>query len=104
MASDRSRTATGSDVKERTRTTEPPLYKVILLNDDYTTMEFVVHVLEAVFHKGLTEAQQIMLAVHRDGKGIAGIYTKEIAETKVAVVHQIARQNEYPLKCTIEPA
>ncbi len=101
--SERSRTATDSDVRERTRTTEPPLYNVLLLNDDYTTMEFVVHILENVFHKGLTEAQRIMLAVHREGKGVAGVYTKEIAETKVAVVHQLARQNEFPLKCAIEP-
>ncbi|MCB0358919.1 MAG: ATP-dependent Clp protease adapter ClpS [Bdellovibrionales bacterium] len=83
---------------------EPPLFQVILLNDDYTTMEFVVMVLESVFRKTPEEANSIMLAVHRSGRGVAGIYTKEIAETKVAIVHQFARQNEFPLKCTMEPA
>lgn len=97
-------TSPGADVKERVRTVEPPMYKVILLNDDYTTMEFVIHILEGVFQKGPAEAQQIMLSVHRLGRGLAGIYTKEIAETKIAVVHQLARQHEFPLKCALEPA
>jgi ATP-dependent Clp protease adaptor protein ClpS len=90
--------------KERTKTKEPPMYKVILLNDDYTTMEFVVMVLESVFKKSSNEANEIMLEVHTNGRGIAGVYTKEIAETKIAIVHHLARQNEFPLKCNMEPA
>lgn len=79
------------------------MYKVVLLNDDYTTMEFVILILETIFHKGNEEAQQIMFAVHQKGAGIAGVYTKEIAETKTAIVHHLAKQNQFPLKCTIEP-
>ena len=85
------------------RTKEPPLYRVILLNDHYTTMEFGVLVLEQVFNKSADEANAIMLSVHRAGSGIAGVYTKEIAETKIAVVHHLAEKNEFPLKCTMEP-
>jgi ATP-dependent Clp protease adaptor protein ClpS len=83
---------------------KPPLYKVLLHNDDYTTKEFVVQVLQYVFHKEPTEAVQIMLHVHRKGIGVAGVYSYEIAETKVALVESLARQNEYPLKCTMEEA
>jgi ATP-dependent Clp protease adaptor protein ClpS len=83
---------------------KPPLYKVLLHNDDYTTKEFVVQVLQYVFHKEPTEAVQIMLHVHRRGIGVAGVYSYEIAETKVALVESLARQNEYPLKCTMEEA
>jgi ATP-dependent Clp protease adaptor protein ClpS len=82
----------------------PPLYKVLLHNDDYTTKEFVVQVLQYVFHKESTEAVQIMLHVHRKGIGVAGVYPYEVAETKVALVESLARQNEYPLKCTMEEA
>ena len=82
----------------------PPLYKVLLHNDDYTTMEFVVQVLQEIFHKALAEATQIMLHVHRTGIGVAGVYTYEVAETKVAVVEATAKRNEYPLKCTMEEA
>jgi ATP-dependent Clp protease adaptor protein ClpS len=81
---------------------KPPLYKVLLHNDDYTTKEFVVQVLQYVFHKEHTEAVQIMLHVHKKGIGVAGVYTYEIAETKVTLVESLARQNEYPLKCTME--
>ncbi len=81
---------------------KPPLYKVLLHNDDYTTKEFVVQVLEYVFHKGQTEAVHIMLHVHQNGIGVAGVYTYEVAETKVATVEDLARQHEYPLKCTME--
>lgn len=81
---------------------EPPYYKVLLHNDDYTTMEFVVLVLEKVFHKSTAEATRIMLNVHHKGIGIAGVYPREIAETKVTVVLDLARRNEYPLKCTLE--
>jgi ATP-dependent Clp protease adaptor protein ClpS len=83
---------------------KPPLYKVLLHNDDYTTKEFVVQVLQYVFHKEQTEAVQIMLHVHKKGIGVAGVYTYEVAETKVAMVENLARQHEYPLKCTIEEA
>ncbi len=89
--------------KRRIVTKEPPLYRVILLNDHYTTMEFVVQILQMVFHKNELEAEEIMLNVHQRGAGTAGIYTKEIAETKTAVVHQLAKENQYPLRCTIEP-
>ncbi|HEY1270329.1 MAG TPA: ATP-dependent Clp protease adapter ClpS [Candidatus Binatia bacterium] len=82
----------------------PPLYKVLLHNDDYTTKEFVVQVLQYVFHKESTEAVQIMLHVHRKGIGVAGIYPYEVAETKVALVENLARQHEYPLKCSMEEA
>ena len=88
---------------EQIRTEEPPLYRVLLLNDDYTTMEFVVVVLQTVFNKGVDEAAAIMLAVLEKGVGTAGIYTKEIAETKIALVHQFARENGHPLKCIMEP-
>jgi len=80
----------------------PSLYKVLLHNDDYTTKEFVVHILEQVFNKDSTEAVQIMLHVHRNGIGVAGVYTYEVAETKVKTVESLARQYEYPLKCSIE--
>lgn len=80
----------------------PPQYRVFLINDDYTTMEFVVHVLEKVFRKPVVEATQIMLHVHRNGKGLAGVYSHEIAETKIAKVHGLARKRGFPLKCTME--
>lgn len=83
---------------------KPPLYKVLLHNDDYTTKEFVVEILQYVFYKEQTEAVQIMLHVHKKGIGVAGVYTYEVAETKVALVESLARQHEYPLKCTMEEA
>jgi len=81
---------------------KPPLYSVFLLNDDYTTMDFVVHILETVFHQPVIEATRIMLHVHKNGKGHAGTYTREIAETKMDTVHKIAREHEFPLKCSME--
>ena len=81
---------------------EPPMYKVMLLNDDYTTMEFVVEVLVYVFQKSSEEATQIMLNVHRSGVGVCGIYPYEIAETKVDKVETLARENGFPLKCIME--
>lgn len=81
---------------------EPEMYKVLLHNDDYTTMDFVVEVLMMVFSKDFQEATRIMLDVHRKGIGLCGIYTYEIAETKVETVHSLARENGYPLKCTME--
>ena len=89
-------------LEERQEIKTPPLYKVYLLNDDYTSMDFVVHILEKVFHKPPVEATQIMLHVHKNGKGLAGVYTYEIAETKIADVHDIARQKGFPLKCKME--
>lgn len=88
--------------EKRQKVAIPPLYKVLLHNDDYTTMDFVVIVLETVFHKSSIEASKIMLNVHQKGMGIAGIYPRDIAETKVALVYDMARKNEYPLKCSIE--
>ena len=81
---------------------EPPMYRVMLLNDDYTTMEFVVEVLVYVFQKSSEEAMQIMLNVHRSGVGVCGIYSYEIAETKVDTVETLARENGFPLKCIME--
>jgi ATP-dependent Clp protease adaptor protein ClpS len=83
---------------------EPSLFKVCLLNDDYTTMDFVVAILERVFKKNPSEAMHIMLAVHTQGQAVCGIYTKDIAETKVAQVHQQAKAEGHPLKCSIEEA
>ena len=88
--------------QEKTKTYEPSMYKVILLNDDYTSMDFVIEILEKIFHKNHSEAKSIMLLVHEKGSGLAGIYTKEVAETKIAIVHELAREREYPLKCRME--
>jgi len=82
---------------------KPPLYKVILLNDDFTPMEFVVAVLQDIFRKTEEEAVQVMLHVHQKGVGICGVYTREIAETKVELVMQAATNNQHPLQCTMEP-
>lgn len=95
-------TGEGLQVKERHKTKKPPLYKVLLLNDDYTTMDFVVLVLETVFHKTMAEAVRIMFHVHRHGAGLAGVYVKEIAETKITEVQELAREKEFPLKCVME--
>ena len=81
---------------------EPEMFKVLLHNDDYTTMEFVIYVLMVVFRKQMDEARQIMLNVHRQGIGVCGIFTFEIAETKADMVVQMARQNGYPLRCSLE--
>ena len=81
---------------------KPPLYHVFLMNDDYTTMDFVVHVLERIFNKSTVEATQIMLHVHKNGKGLAGTYTRQIAETKIGAVHSLAREQEFPLRCSME--
>jgi ATP-dependent Clp protease adaptor protein ClpS len=81
---------------------EPPLYRVVLLNDDYTPMEFVVNILESIFGMERTRATQVMLEVHTKGKGICGVYNFEIAETKVAQVMGLAQQHQHPLLCTME--
>ena len=93
---------TGVVVKPRTRTKRPSMYKVLLLNDDYTPMEFVVHVLQRFFRKSEAEATEIMLKVHRQGVGVCGVYTYEIAETKVSQVMDLARKHQHPLQCTME--
>ncbi|MBM9614349.1 ATP-dependent Clp protease adapter ClpS [Desulfobulbus rhabdoformis] len=90
------------ETSDREAVQEPPQYKVLLHNDDYTTMDFVVMVLQTVFHKNTEEATQIMLNVHHQGIGIAGVYTREIAETKVETVHQMAKQHQFPLRCSLE--
>jgi ATP-dependent Clp protease adaptor protein ClpS len=88
----------------RPKTAEPPKYACVLHNDDYTTMEFVVEILQKYFHKTGEEAVQVMLRVHHSGSGVAGIYSLEIAETKAAQVEEYARSRGFPLKCTVEPA
>ena len=94
---------TGVALKERTKTQKPPLYKVLMHNDDYTTKEFVVWVLQTIFHRNEAEANAIMNHVHNQGVGVAGVYTLEVAETKVAKTLQLARHSEYPLQLSIEP-
>ena len=86
------------------RLKKPPMYKVIMLNDDYTPMEFVVMILEKLFRMEHEKAVQVMLNVHQKGKGICGVFPHEVAQTKVAQVLEIARQNEHPLQCTMEEA
>lgn len=93
---------TGLMLKTRPKTKKPAMYKVLLLNDDYTPMEFVVHVVEKFFSKNRQEATDIMLHVHRRGVGICGVFTYEVAETKVAQVMDFARASEQPLQCTME--
>lgn len=88
--------------RTKTQTKKPSMYRVLLLNDDYTPMEFVVHVLERFFQKNRDEATRIMLHVHRRGVGVCGVFTYELAETKVTQVMDLARQNQHPLQCTIE--
>jgi ATP-dependent Clp protease adaptor protein ClpS len=96
----------GSEVveKPRKKTKRPELFNVVLYNDDYTTMEFVVHILETVFDKGPAEAYRVMMEVHIGGRGLCGAFTWEIAETKVATVHELARSEGYPLRAGIEEA
>jgi ATP-dependent Clp protease adaptor protein ClpS len=87
---------------ERTRVKRPPLYKVLLLNDDYTPMDFVVVVLQTVFSMSREKATQVMLQVHREGMGVCGTYTREVASAKVDQVIEIARKHQHPLQCTME--
>ena len=93
---------TGIIVKTKPKTKKPAMYKVLMLNDDYTPMEFVVHALEYFFGKNREEATRIMLHVHRRGVGICGVFTYEVAETKVTQVIDYARQHQHPLQCTLE--
>lgn len=92
----------GIITKTKPKTKKPSLYKVLLLNDDYTPMEFVVHVLQRFFNKDINEATEIMLHVHQNGVGICGVFTFEVAETKVTQVIDLARQHQHPLQCTME--
>lgn len=94
--------ATGIITKTRPKTKKPSMYKVLMLNDDYTPMEFVVHVLQRYFAKNREEATRIMLHVHQRGVGICGVYTYEVAETKVTQVMDLARHEGHPLQCTLE--
>jgi len=96
------KSGTGIVTKTRPKTKKPSLYKVLLLNDDYTPMEFVVLILERIFGKSREEAEIIMLHVHRHGVGICGVFTFEVAETKVAQVIEFARRHQHPLQCTME--
>lgn len=93
---------TGVVTKTRPKTKKPSLYKVLLLNDDYTPMEFVILVLERFFNKGRDDATRIMLHVHHKGVGLCGVYTFEVAETKVTQVMEFSRQHQHPLRCTME--
>jgi len=95
-------TQTGTLTKTRPKTQRPPLYKVILLNDDYTPMEFVVHVLERFFGMSHAQAFDLMLTVHKKGLAVVGVFSFEVAETKVAQVMDFARRHQHPLQCTME--
>lgn len=99
-----SKTDSGTETleKEKIKSKTPKLYKVILLNDDYTTMDFVVSILEDIFRKSPAEAVQIMLQVHKQGQGLCGVFSKQIAETKMALVHQRAKVAGYPLRCQMQ--
>ncbi|MVW70609.1 ATP-dependent Clp protease adapter ClpS [Bordetella sp. 15P40C-2] len=90
--------------KETARTAPPPMYQVVLLNDDYTPMEFVVKVLQKFFRKNQEEATRIMLQVHHEGRGVCGVYPRDIAATRISQVAQYARQRQHPLQCIMEPA
>ena len=94
----------GVAIKERPKVAKPKMYKVLLHNDHYTTMEFVVWILRGTFRRSEAEATRIMLAIHKAGVGIAGVYSKEVAETKTNKVIELARQADYPLQCTFEEA
>jgi len=94
----------GLQLEEEHKLDEPKMFRVILHNDNYSTMEFVIEVLVKVFHMASEQATQIMLDVHKKGKGICGIYTRDIAATKVSQVHLMAKQQKFPLKCSYEEA
>lgn len=104
MTKDRSDADTSVIVKEQIKTKRPPLYGVVLLNDDYTPMEFVIDVLERFFNKDHASATDLMLKVHNEGRALCGIYPYEIAETKVTLVTEYAQQNGHPLQCVLERA
>ncbi len=95
-------TGTGILTKPETKTKKPSMYKVLLLNDDFTPMEFVVHILQRYFRMTIEQATEVMLHVHQKGVGVCGVFTYEVAETKVNQVLSFAKQNEHPLQCTLE--
>ncbi len=103
-ASSTGKNATSTDViiKSKPKAKTPAMYKVLMLNDDYTPMEFVVVLLQSVFHKSKEEATRIMLHVHQRGVGVCGVYSYDVAETKVSLVVELARRNEHPLQATME--
>jgi ATP-dependent Clp protease adaptor protein ClpS len=90
-------------IRDEDQTEKPPMYKVVFHNDDYTTMEFVVSVLITIFHHNEAQAFEVMMNIHKAGTGIAGVYTREVAETKAAKCIAVARKNEFPLEVTVEP-
>ncbi|MDY7027819.1 MAG: ATP-dependent Clp protease adapter ClpS [Spirochaetota bacterium] len=94
----------GTSIQEREeqKTREPDMFRVVLLNDDYTTMDFVVWVIQKIFHKAAAEATKIMMDVHKKGRGVVGVYSYDIARTKAVQVKQLAKEHEYPLECVIE--
>lgn len=93
-----------AQTRTKTELTEPKMYRVLLLNDHYTTMEFVISVLIRIFQKPAAEATKIMLDVHKKGSGVCGVYTFDVAMSKIDQVHKLAQENEFPLKCSSEPA
>src|SRR4051794_18564773 len=95
-------TGVATDTRTEKKLKQPKMYKVLLHNDDYTTMEFVVFVLQSIFHHEMTKAVQIMLHVHKSGIGVAGVYTREIAETRVSQVEDLAKEHGFPLRCSLE--
>jgi len=97
-------TSIGVATKTRTRTKKPALYRVLMLNDDYTPMEFVVHVLQRFFRMDMDDATRVMLHVHQKGIGVCGVFSYEVAETKVTQVMDFAREHQHPLQCTLEKA
>jgi len=105
MSNDDAQLDTGiiTEVREKTKVEKPPLYRVLMHNDHYTTREFVVDVLRTIFHKSESEAVQVMLHVHHNGVGLAGVYTFEIAETKIKKVERLAEAHEFPLRLSMEP-
>ena len=96
-------TGVATATKKKEQLQKPPLFKVLFHNDNYTTMEFVVWVLRSVFHKSESDSVAVMLQVHRNGFGVAGVYTRDVAETKMNKTHQLARESEFPLKLSMEP-
>ncbi len=97
-------TGVGTQTRTEKRLHKPRMFKVLLHNDDYTTMEFVVYVLQGVFHRNETDAMQSMLHVHKHGIGVAGVYTRDVAETHIKQVEALARSHEFPLRCSMEEA
>jgi ATP-dependent Clp protease adaptor protein ClpS len=102
--SDEIKTGKKTAGKKKEKLKEPEDYRVILLNDNYTTMDFVVQILERIFHKSSAEANRIMLDVHRRGRGMVGLYPWDIAQTRAEQVHALAKQHEFPLRCIVERA